>query len=149
MVLSKRDSRSCNRFLTRGALAAFGFREIGAELTLQHTIDAADFLLFAQLRTVFGHAVLLGAMLTGTRFELALQNRADGALFRKRSVPSRELAFWTKVTSHFVSPCDYMRRRLGGRQPLCGTGVTSAIDKILIPKALVRAQPIHGLGLGP
>ena len=28
-----------------------------------------------------------------------------------------------------------MRRRFGGRQPLCGTGVTSAIEMIFRPSA--------------
>src|ERR1043166_5242445 len=42
-----------------------------------------------------------------------------------------------------------MRRRLGGRQPLCGTGVTSAIDTILSPRALSARTADSRPGPGP
>src|SRR3546814_20150239 len=42
-----------------------------------------------------------------------------------------------------------MRRRLGGRQPLCGTGVMSEMLEILIPSAF-RARTEHSRpGPGP
>src|SRR4051812_42356695 len=43
----------------------------------------------------------------------------------------------------------YMRRRLGGRQPLCGTGVTSAIDTILRPSAFSARTADSRPGPGP
>src|SRR3982750_3545166 len=42
-----------------------------------------------------------------------------------------------------------MRRRLGGRQPLCGTGVTSAIDKILMPRLFSARTADSRPGPGP
>src|SRR5258706_1347398 len=42
-----------------------------------------------------------------------------------------------------------MRRRLGGRQPLCGTGVTSAIDTIFNPSALSARTADSRPGPGP
>src|SRR6185369_16313785 len=43
----------------------------------------------------------------------------------------------------------YIRRRLGGRQPLCGTGVTSAIETILRPRALSARTADSRPGPGP
>src|SRR5205085_438432 len=43
----------------------------------------------------------------------------------------------------------YMRRRLGGRQPLCGTGVTSAIEMILRPSAFKARTADSRPGPGP
>src|SRR5215470_4504281 len=42
-----------------------------------------------------------------------------------------------------------MRRRLGGRQPLCGTGVTSAMETILRPSALSARTADSRPGPGP
>src|SRR5437588_2295236 len=42
-----------------------------------------------------------------------------------------------------------MRRRLGGRQPLCGTGVTSAIETIFSPRALRARTADSRPGPGP
>src|SRR5690625_3774527 len=42
-----------------------------------------------------------------------------------------------------------MRRRLGGRQPLCGTGVTSARLTIRIPKAFKARMEESRPGPGP
>src|SRR4051812_36004839 len=43
----------------------------------------------------------------------------------------------------------YMRRRLGGRQPLCGTGVTSAMETILRPRAFSARTADSRPGPGP
>src|SRR5205085_5884687 len=43
----------------------------------------------------------------------------------------------------------YMRRRFGGRQPLCGTGVTSAIETIFSPRALSARTADSRPGPGP
>src|SRR5450631_4694137 len=42
-----------------------------------------------------------------------------------------------------------MRRRLGGRQPLCGTGVTSAIETIFRPSAFSARTADSRPGPGP
>src|SRR5215471_3759383 len=42
-----------------------------------------------------------------------------------------------------------MRRRFGGRQPLCGTGVTSAMLEILMPSALSARTADSRPGPGP
>src|SRR5690242_18260964 len=43
----------------------------------------------------------------------------------------------------------YMRLRFGGRQPLCGTGVTSAMETILSPRALSARTADSRPGPGP
>src|SRR5690349_18892436 len=43
----------------------------------------------------------------------------------------------------------YIRRRFGGRQPLCGTGVTSAMDTIFRPRALRARTADSRPGPGP
>src|SRR5512139_3343134 len=42
-----------------------------------------------------------------------------------------------------------MRRRLGGRQPLCGTGVTSVMLLIFMPSALRARTALSRPGPGP
>src|SRR5690606_39976397 len=42
-----------------------------------------------------------------------------------------------------------MRRFLGGRQPVCGIGVTSEIDRILMPSALSARTEESRPGPGP
>src|SRR6218665_1638246 len=64
------------------ALAALGFSEVAAELTLQHAIHALDLLLFTPLQTEVGGALTGGtAVLAGLRVELGLvRDGATGAL---------------------------------------------------------------------
>ena len=81
---------------TRVALAAVGFSEVAAELTLQHAVDTLDLLLFAQLRTVVGRTCARGtAVLTRLAVELALVGERAACALQNRSVPSRRdsLAF--------------------------------------------------------
>src|SRR5438309_11762018 len=47
--------------------------------------------------------------------------------------PTRTVFFWPLVTDHW--PLTYTLRRFGGRQPLCGIGVTSRIERTSIPDA--------------
>src|SRR5476649_1480612 len=44
---------------------------------------------------------------------------------------------------------NYIRRRLGGRQPLCGTGVTSWISVILMPRLFSARTADSRPGPGP
>src|SRR5690242_13471660 len=48
-----------------------------------------------------------------------------------------------------ATPSPYIRRRFGGRQPLCGTGVTSAIDTIFKPSAFSARTADSRPGPGP
>src|SRR6202007_2441892 len=43
----------------------------------------------------------------------------------------------------------YIRRRFGGRQPVCGTGVTSAIDTIFRPRSFSARTADSRPGPGP
>ncbi len=55
------------------ALAAVGFSEVAAELTLEHAIDTLDLLLFAQLVAIVGGACTRGAaVLARLAVQLAL-----------------------------------------------------------------------------
>src|SRR5690606_39287609 len=98
------------------------------ELTLKQPVGTLDLLLFAELICVIGHraAPARRAMLTGFLLELAL--RGEGA---RRGLQSEVDAFaagkfagGTNITSH-SSSAPQTRRFFGGRQPLCGIGVTS------------------------
>src|SRR5436305_11032191 len=71
---------------------------------------------------------------------LHLESSERRALLRKRSVPSRRasLHLGPMYLATFFCPVPveiYMRRRFGGLQPLCGTGVTSEMLLILRPSA--------------
>src|SRR4029079_11308263 len=83
------------------------------------------------------------------------------ALFRKRSVPSlRASLHFGPVYRAIKSPMEtrrrgrrdflgYMRRRFGGRQPLCGIGVTSEMLVIFIPSAFSARTADSRPGPGP
>src|SRR5881396_1017600 len=92
----------------------------------------------------------------GLESSLHLESSDRRALFRKRSVPSRRaslhlgpiylatFSYPKKFCTFSVESLSfdrikevgtYMRRRLGGRQPLCGTGVTSVMLEIFMPSA--------------
>src|SRR5574342_1189262 len=68
---------------------------------------------------------------------------------RKSFSPSRR--HWRHLASRFLAMLGppQTRRRLGGRQPLCGTGVTSEIDMILKPTALRARTADSRPGPGP
>src|SRR6185295_17703054 len=68
--------------------------------------------------------------------------------FRKRLTPSRRLSFPVGPMYLATLLLPYTRRRLGGRQPLCGIGVTSRIDLISTPAAcsarIADSRPLPG-----
>src|SRR6266850_388544 len=68
---------------------------------------------------------------------------------RKSFSPS--LRHWRHLASNTLAICspDYTRRRLGGRQPLCGMGVTSAMLAIFSPIALRARTADSRPGPGP
>src|ERR1700761_2815477 len=124
--------------LTRTARLVRGLDVVAVELLLKDAVDAAGLLLLADLKQVL--AVLLAdpAVLTrrvGTDLDRALRRVALRALEEKLDLlTAAQLAVRPGVTSHLcMSP--QTRRRLGGRQPLCGTGVTSWMEPTSSPVA--------------
>src|SRR5262247_3673627 len=69
---------------------------------------------------------------------------------RKSFSPSRRHCrhFASRFLATFEAP-SYTRRRFGGRQPLCGTGVTSEIEEILKPTAFKARTADSRPGPGP
>ncbi len=119
--------------LAGSALAAGSFLVVTAELTLQHTVDTAHFLLLAQLGAVVGQAATTLAVHTWRSFNVALGfERARTTLQEEISAfTTRQFALGTNITSHSLLSPDYTRRFFGGRHPLCGIGVTSVMLAIL------------------
>src|SRR3974390_1940182 len=77
-------------------------------------------------------------------------------LFRKRSVPSRRESLHLGPRYLAIAFLEFgrvsagqTRRFLGGRQPLCGIGVTSAMLVILSPQALSARTADSRPGPGP
>src|SRR2546421_5095755 len=135
------------------ALGASGLFKIIAELPLQEPVSALDLLLLAQLQAVSGdlRAPRLPML---PRHEVALLN---GALLRKASqalqkqflpFPAAQAADCISVSCQLLfslpktlgifshgRQSHQTRRRFGGRQPLCGIGVTSRITTMCSPAA--------------
>src|SRR5207244_1332195 len=118
--------------------------EVAAELVLQHTVNALDLLLLTQLHPV-ARELLLPRLPVLPRREVPF---LDGALLRVAALTLQEqlhplaaaqAADRSNVSSHSISRnhesriANQTRRRLVGRQPLCGIGVTSRIDFTSMP----------------
>src|SRR4029450_5808097 len=85
----------------------------------------------------------------GLASSLHLESSERRALLRKRSVPSRRASLhFGPVYRAPVSPCQILRR-FGGRQPLCGTGVTSVMLEIFMPSAFRARTADSRPGPGP
>src|SRR5690606_6413162 len=98
------------------------------ELPLEHAVDPAGLLLLPELELVLRLLRPAAAVLTRrVRADLdrALGGLALGALEEELGLlAAAELAVRSGVTGHCcLSPAAQTRRRFGGRQPLCGTGV--------------------------
>ncbi len=119
--------------LASSAFTAGGFLVVAAELTLEHAVDATNFLLFAQLSTVIGQASTTLAVYTRRGFDVALGFERAYTTLQKEigAFTTRQFALGTNITSHFSLSPDYTRRFFGGRHPLCGIGVTSVMLAIL------------------
>src|SRR6266496_3751993 len=111
--------------------------EVAPELRFEHAVDPLGFLLFPQLHAV-GRGLAAAESVLPRRVIAAL----DGALLGEAArALEKELdplapalpAHRDVISRHRVSP--YTRRRLGGRQPLCGIGVTSRMAVISSPTA--------------
>src|SRR5206468_2221910 len=118
--------------LAGDAAVALGGLEVAAELIFEHTVDALHLLLLAQLHAV-AHHLGLARLAVLSRWKVAL---LDGALLRIAALSLEE-------ELHSLSPaepahrthvsCHYTLRLFGGRQPLCGIGVTSRMDFTSMP----------------
>src|SRR5699024_4256475 len=100
-----------------------GLFVVGMELVLQDTVHELDLLLLVELGGVL--ALLLSHLAAGITV---------GGLFaithnsRRNAESTAALGDRLGIFSHNSnSPFNQTRRRLGGRQPLCGMGVTSRI----------------------
>src|SRR4051794_31048052 len=107
---------------------------VAAELLLEDAVDARALLLLAllqQVLTVLGATAAVLTRRVGTDLDGALRRLALAALEEQlHLLAPAALAVGTGVTGHSLwFPRNFSagqtRRRLGGRQPLCGTGVTS------------------------
>src|SRR5215470_14825166 len=133
------------------AAGAGGFLVVVVELLLEDPVDPLGLLLLADLEQV---VVLLGpvaAVLTrrvGPDLDGALRRVALGALQEQLGLlAAAALAVGAGVSSHDSLP--YTRRRLGGRQPLCGTGVTSWIEPTSRPVACSDLMAVSRPEPGP
>ena len=108
------------------------------ELTLEEAVHALDLLLLAELHPVVGEprpalSVLPGRVGArsmphfGTEAAVPLEEELR-ALCGRGGIPRRRVAPWAMKAPQ-------TRRRLGGRQPLWGIGVTSRIIVTLMPAA--------------
>src|SRR5210317_1089616 len=85
-------------------------------------------------------------------FELtfAVQRSRTALQKQVRAFATSKLTFWSNITSHNNSFLySYTRRFLGGRQPLCGIGVTSVMLVILYPQPLSARTADSRPGPGP
>src|SRR5438093_766336 len=118
-------------------LLGLGPGEVAPELGLEHAVDPLGFLLFPQL-----HAVGCGLAPAESVLPRRVVAALDGALLGEAArALEKELdplaptlpAHRDVISCHRAPP--YTRRRLGGRQPLWGMGVTSRMAVISSPTA--------------
>src|ERR1019366_6833002 len=142
--------------LAGAALTARGAEVVLLELALDDAVDAPHLLLLAQADRVLAQLDARLPVLPrriGPAGVRALLGVAALTLQEElRALAAAKLANRTMITSHEIFSCllgsaAQTRRRLGGRHPLCGTGVTSRIRVTLKPtpwsarRALSRPAP--------
>src|SRR5207302_10445697 len=110
--------------LARDALGARGIMVRVAELPLEQAVGVAHLLLLAQLLAVVGkpRAAFLAVLArrVGAPLNRALVGEALFAFQEELFALPAAMPALVEVLRHV-----YTLRRLGGRQPLCGIGVTS------------------------
>src|SRR5262249_19868269 len=123
--------------LAGDALLGFRPREVAAELGFEHPVDPFGLLLLAQLDAVRRRLAAAKPVLAGrivAPLDRALLGEAARPLEKELDALAPTLpADRLVISSHPVLL--YTRRRLGGRHPLCGIGVTSRIAVISRPTA--------------
>src|SRR6266571_4681376 len=134
------------------AVLAGGLYVVAVELPLQDAVDPAGLLLLPDLRQVVAFLGPVAAVLTrrvGPDLDRALRRVALRALQEELGLlPAAELAVRACVSSH-VSLSPQTRRRFGGRQPLCGTGVMSWIEPTSSPVACSDLMAVSRPDPGP
>src|SRR5690606_37348979 len=140
--------------LTCLALLAVGLFVVVAELLLEDAVDARALLLLALLQQVLAllgpvPAVLAGRV--GALLDRACRRIALGSLEEQLGLfAAAPLAVRPGITCHLLlTPGPQTRRRLGGRQPLWGTGVTSWIVPTSRPVACSERMAVSRPDPGP
>src|SRR5499425_2177456 len=137
--------------LARAPALALGHGKVAAELALQHAVDALGLLLLAQLDAVVrelgpGQPVLARGIVPP--LDGALVAEAPRALEEQLDAFAPALPAGCRTISRQRSLLPYTRRRLGGRHPLCGIGVTSRMAEISRPTAwsdrMAASRPAPG-----
>ena len=136
--------------LAGDALLAARDRVDVAELLLEHAVDAAGLLLLAQLEQVLALADAAPAVLA-RRVRLALDRALHGVALGALEEQLHPLAAAEPADGSGVPRHRQTLRRLGGRQPLCGIGVTSLMPTHLDAGVLdgadgglaTRARALH------
>src|SRR5215470_3501135 len=137
--------------LPRTPALSLGDGEVAAELALQHPVDALGLLLLAELDAVVrelrpGQSVLARRIVPPLNGALVAE--APRALEEQLDAFAPALPAGRCTISRQRSLLPYTRRRLGGRHPLCGIGVTSRIAEISRPTAwsdrMAASRPAPG-----
>src|SRR6266705_678562 len=144
------------------AVLAGRLHVVAVELPLQDAVDPAGLLLLPDLRQVVAFLGPVPAMLARRvrpDLDRALRRVALGALQEELGLlPAAQLAVRAGVSSHLsLSPWvgsggkhgPQTRRRFGGRQPLCGTGVMSWIEPTSSPVACSDLMAVSRPEPGP
>src|SRR5579859_7722973 len=142
--------------LTGPAVLASRFLVVAVELALEDAVDPASLLLLPDLRQVVAFLGPVAAVLARRvrpDLDRALRRVALGALQEELGLlPAAQLAVRACVSSHLsLSPVNpgQTRRRFGGRQPLCGTGVMSWIEPTSSPVACSDRMAVSRPEPGP
>src|SRR6185312_13318295 len=128
---------------------------VAVELALQDAVDPAGLLLLPDLRQVVAFLGPVPAVLdrrVRPDLDRALRRVALSALEEELGLlPAAQLAVRACVSSHSVgiSSSPQTRRRFGGRQPLCGTGVMSWIEPTSSPVACSDLMAVSRPEPGP
>ncbi len=131
--------------------------EIAAELAFENAINAARFLLCAQLASVVRYTLVTAALVTFAvlpgakpRFSKEHFGLKQRSPFKNNFSPSRRHSLHTgPIYLAILFPLLYTRRFFGGRQPLCGTGVISEIERTLMPIDCTARMADSRPGPGP
>src|ERR1039458_4267513 len=131
---------------------ACGFLVVAVELPLEDAVNPAGLLLLPDLEQVLALLGPVAPVLTrriGPDLDRALRRVTLGALQEElHLLAAAKLAVRACVSSH-LRATPQTRRRFGGRQPLCGTGVTSWIEPTSRPVACSDRMAVSRPDPGP
>src|SRR5579859_6873022 len=134
------------------AVLAGRLHVVAVELALEDAVDPAGLLLLADLLEEVAFLRPVPAVLARRvrpDLDRALRRVALGALQEELGLlPAAQLAVRACVSSH-LSLSPQTRRRFGGRQPLCGTGVMSWIEPTSRPVACSDLMAVSRPEPGP